>query len=80
MQAPVFKSLAKPVYWCGVPRMAFFAIIIMSGIMFLFFKTIYIVIPVTFLFFLLRLLVREDRRIFAVIQESIRTKGHYFPD
>lgn len=80
MNVPVFKSLGKPVYWCGLPRTLFFMFIIVTVGAFLIFRTLYITIPITLLYFTFRLLVREDRRIFAILRESMKIKGHYFPD
>lgn len=80
MQVPVFKSLAKPVYWCGLPRSVFFSIILLTIVAFFFFKTIYVAVPVIIIYFVLRLLVREDRRIFDILVENFHLKSHYFPD
>lgn len=80
MQVPVFKSLAKPVYWSGLPRPIFFAIFISALILFFVFGSIYVAIPITLVYMFFKLLVREDRRIFDILAESFKTKGHYYPD
>lgn len=80
MQVPVFRSIAKPVYWGGLPRGILICLIIFTGVAFFIFKSLYVVIPTTLLYYILKLIVREDRRVFGILRQNFKLKSYYYPD
>lgn len=80
MQVPVFRSIAKPIYWGGLPRSVLICMILFTGVGFFFFRSLYVVVPTTLLYYALKLVVREDRRIFSILRQNFRLKSYYYPD
>lgn len=78
MQVPVFKSLAKPMTWGGIPRTVFIVIIIMALFSVVIFQSIKGVLPILAGYVIILSLCRYDPKIFSILYKNLCLKTHYF--
>lgn len=78
MTIPVFKSLAKPMTWGGVPRNVFIMIIMAALISIVIFQSIKGVLPILAVYAIILSLCRYDPKIFSILYKNLHLKTHYF--
>lgn len=78
MNIPVFKSLAKPMTWGGVPRSIFIMIILATLISVVLFQSIKGVLPIMAVYAIILFLCKYDPKIFTILYNNLNLKTHYF--
>lgn len=80
MDIPTYKSLCKPMTWCGIPRNIMLIIVFLGLLSIVLFQSIRGIIPIIVLYLILLALMRVDYKILSILQENMKLKDVYYPD
>lgn len=80
MQIVVFKGLYKPMYWGGLPRALFIALLAITAFAVIVFKSPYAVFPIAVVYGICVAVCRVDQHLLKIILYNWRMKDVYFPD
>lgn len=80
MEIVVYKGLYKPLYWGGLPRVLFIALLVVTAFAIIVLKTPVAVLPIAIIYAICLAICRNDQHLLGIIAKNWTMKDVYFPD